>query len=141
MHPPYNLQVEIGCFVSSKAEDIDNSHINNDNLSVDQRVAKGKVEGVRFNKEAGRYFVVGDAVTVRVLATQPELVLAVDKKFIKPLLILDIHGVLGEREPWTQTKSRKREREFITRPFCDEFLEFCFERFEVAGMISPAHQL
>lgn len=64
----------------------------------------GRVAGVRFNRVECRPFQVGDVVHVyphQMLPKLPSkkpgqlLSLAIDKKYIKPLLIFDIHGVLG----------------------------------------------
>mmetsp|Transcript_18982 Transcript_18982/g.35387 ORF Transcript_18982/g.35387 Transcript_18982/m.35387 type:complete len:628 (+) Transcript_18982:229-2112(+) len=90
----------------------------------------GVIQGVRFNVQENRSFRIGDVVTVILLEVEPCVVLAIDKVFIKPLLIFDVHGVLGERMPFQQHS--KTPRRFITRPHCEEFLKFCFQHFEVA---------
>jgi hypothetical protein len=96
----------------------------------------GKITGVRFNKQENRPFEVGDVIQVHTLNEAYPLVLVIEKKYIKPLLIFDVHGVLGERQPYQEGLAkllrRKPTREFITRPHCEEFLDFCFEHFEVA---------
>lgn len=95
----------------------------------------GKVDGIRFNRKENRLFQMGDLVQVYVQQKKP-LVLSLDKQFVRPLLIFDVHGVLGERTPFHGggkfNKKSGTTREFVTRPHCKEFLEFCFEHFEVA---------
>lgn len=88
----------------------------------------GEVNGVRYNLKENRSFQAGDLVKVTILKLEP-LILSMDKAFIKPLLIFDVHGVLGYRIPFQKNTFN---RAFITRPHCQEFLEFCFQHFEVA---------
>ena len=100
----------------------------------------GQVCGVRYNRKECRSFQVGDIVHVHPYPANPQF-LCIDKKYIKPLLIFDIHGVLGERLPFQEGLSknmgRKVARKFITRPHCEDFLDFCFENYEV-GVWSSA---
>ncbi len=53
------------------------------------------------------------------------------RDFVRPLVILDVNGVLGEREPY-DPNSRSKKRKFQPRPFADAFLDFCKDRFELA---------
>ena len=85
------------------------------------------IHGISFNRKEGRNFQKGDQVSVIVTSENPfRIVLA--KDFVKPLLIFDMHGVLGEREPFQKGKPRR----FIRRPYSQEFIHFCAERFEIA---------
>jgi hypothetical protein len=114
----------------------------------------GVINGVRFNRVENRRFQVGDVVRIyykglsspknslqknipfknRQLADA--VVFSIDKMYIKPLLIFDVHGVLGERVPFEEalakSNGKKVVREFVPRPYCKEFLDFCFKHFEVA---------
>lgn len=60
--------------------------------------------------------------------SQSPLQIALTKDYVKPLLIFDMHGVLGEREPFQKGKPRR----FIRRPHCEEFVKYCAERYEIA---------
>lgn len=88
---------------------------------------EGSIHGISFNRQQGRNFRVGDNITVVVTSEDP-LQIALTKEYVKPLLIFDMHGVLGEREPFQKGKPRR----FIRRPFCEEFIKFCSERYELA---------
>jgi hypothetical protein len=90
----------------------------------------GTVNGVRYNLVEKRAFATGDVVRVRVQQLQPSVVMSIEKSFIKPLLVFDVHGVLGERTPFQ--KYSKKTRKFVLRPHCEEFLKFCFKYYEVA---------
>jgi hypothetical protein len=50
---------------------------------------------------------------------------------VKPLLILDLNGVLGEREPY-DINSPGALRKFRRRPWCDEFLQLMSQYYEIA---------
>jgi hypothetical protein len=93
-------------------------------LSTDQ---EGSIHGISFNRKEGRNFQKGDQVSVIVTSKKP-FQIALTKDFVKPLLIFDMHGVLGEREPFQKGKPRR----FIRRPHSQEFIRFCAERFEIA---------
>ena len=86
------------------------------------------IKGVRFNRQKNRLFQVGDIIEVIVRELNP-LKLAVEKKYIKPLLVFDIHGVLGARQPFQR---KNVDRKFMLRPHCREFLQSCFDNFEIA---------
>lgn len=47
---------------------------------------------------------------------------------VKKLLILDLNGLLLHRHP---PGDPRRHREFVTRQHCRDFLDMCFERFDV----------
>ena len=51
--------------------------------------------------------------------------------FVRPLLILDINGVLGVRESY-DASNQKKTRRFEVRPSTAAFLRFLRQRFEVA---------
>jgi hypothetical protein len=50
------------------------------------------------------------------------------EEYVKPLLIFDMNGVLGDREPFRP----KQKRRFFKRPHLEEFLEYCTQHFEIA---------
>lgn len=89
--------------------------------------AEGNIHGISFNRQQRRNFRVGDNVSVVVTSEEP-FQIALTKEYVKPLLIFDMHGVLGEREPFQKGKPRR----FIRRPFCEDFIKFCSERYELA---------
>jgi hypothetical protein len=88
---------------------------------------QGLIQGISFNRKLGRNFRNGDRVEVIVMSQSP-LQIALTKDYVKPLLIFDMHGVLGEREPFQKGKPRR----FIRRPHCEEFVKYCAERYEIA---------
>lgn len=56
-----------------------------------------------------------------------ELVLT--PEYVRPLLILDINGPLGNREPYV---SNTHKRTFIARKYFTEFLSLCSQYYEIA---------
>ena len=52
------------------------------------------------------------------------------REFVRPLLILDVNGVLGERGPFDP--NNRKNRKFQRRPYAEEFLDFCKDKFEIA---------
>eukprot|EP00516_Mucochytrium_quahogii_P002685 CAMPEP_0203750532 /NCGR_PEP_ID=MMETSP0098-20131031/4745_1 /ASSEMBLY_ACC=CAM_ASM_000208 /TAXON_ID=96639 /ORGANISM=" , Strain NY0313808BC1" /LENGTH=1044 /DNA_ID=CAMNT_0050639877 /DNA_START=403 /DNA_END=3534 /DNA_ORIENTATION=- len=48
-----------------------------------------------------------------------------------PLIILDLNGVLVDRGAF-KNRHEGNGRRYAKRPFCDEFIRFCFENFRVA---------
>jgi hypothetical protein len=86
------------------------------------------ISGVFFNAKTKRTFLVGDHIEIIITKLSP-LEVCLTKEFMRPLLIFDMHGVLGEREPY---KARVRKRKFIRRPYCEEFISLCSRYFELA---------
>ncbi|XP_042499171.1 uncharacterized protein LOC122077322 [Macadamia integrifolia] len=91
--------------------------------SCDGNVMKDVVSGGSINKE------------VFVLEKLPALPGRSPHSSRKKLLILDLNGLLADIVPFTPigyTPDRKiAYKSLFKRPFCDDFLKFCFERFEV----------
>ena len=85
------------------------------------------ISGISYNRKVRRKFKKGDEVHVIIVSEDP-LQVSLTKEYVKPLLIFDMHGVLGEREPYKKGKPRR----FIRRPFSQEFIHFCAELFEIA---------
>ncbi|KAM3217699.1 hypothetical protein P3L10_027142 [Capsicum annuum] len=71
------------------------------------------------------------------------LYLPLEKLYLGPkkkLLVINLGGLLSHRvhrQHWLSVQSYKPDLIFFKRPFCDEFLKFCLERFEV-GIWSSA---
>jgi hypothetical protein len=91
------------------------------------------VHGIIFNAKTQALFVPGDAVHLLITKITPLIEASLSKEYVRPLLIFDMHGVLGEREPWeTSRGGGKRQRRFIKRPYCEEFILLCSNYFELA---------
>ena len=56
----------------------------------------------------------------------------------RTLVVLDLNGVLVDRKPYhTRNSSSSNhgnngQHDYARRPFCDEFVDFCFRHFDVA---------
>ena len=48
-----------------------------------------------------------------------------------PLLVLDLNGVLLNRRSFHERRKGRRGNSMQLRPFCMEFLQFCFQHFRV----------
>jgi hypothetical protein len=90
----------------------------------------GFVKSVLFSSYHGRPFQKGDDVQVICKSVQP-LELFLLPEFVRPLLILDINGVLGERTGF-DPKNPNSQRGFRRRRHHREFLEMCAQYFEIA---------
>jgi hypothetical protein len=69
----------------------------------------------------------GDEIEVICLTLQP-ITLALSPTYIRPLLIVDVNGPLGNRAPYEPNSSRK----FLRRKYSKEFLECCSRYYEIA---------
>jgi hypothetical protein len=76
---------------------------------------------------SGEEYQHGDAIQVICLTSQP-YTLALSPAYVRPLLIVDVNGPLGNRAPYEPNSYRK----FITRKYAKEFLEFCSQYYEIA---------
>lgn len=92
---------------------------------------KGFVPKILFNNKEKRLFQRGDKVQVRCTSKDPSLELSLAPEYVRPLLILDINGPLGERESYSESEPTKR-RSFAKRNHLQEFLAFVSAHFEVA---------
>ena len=90
----------------------------------------GVVKNILYNAYLGRHFQKGDDVRVVCHSTRP-LELFLQPEYVRPLLILDINGVLGERSSF-DSKSPSSTRGFRTRRHYREFLAMCSAYFELA---------
>mmetsp|Transcript_9994 Transcript_9994/g.15088 ORF Transcript_9994/g.15088 Transcript_9994/m.15088 type:complete len:473 (-) Transcript_9994:427-1845(-) len=88
------------------------------------------IRDMYYNAKEKRLFIKGDKASVIVTSTNPFRV-CLTKEYVRPLLILDIHGVIGDREPFN--KNSRTGRKFIKRPYFEEFLALCEEHFEIAA--------
>ena len=88
-----------------------------------------------YNYKLDRLFIVDDEITVIVLShDKSKLTLCPSKEYVRPLVILDVNGVLGEREPFDENNPTVL-RKFFPRPYVKEFLQFCAEKFELGCII------
>jgi hypothetical protein len=93
--------------------------------------SEGYISGITFNAQTKRQFNKGDIVRVIVTSITNTVELVLTKEYVRPLLIFDMHGVLGERVPFEQ-RGRDGKRRFIRRPFVEDFIELCSQHFEIA---------
>mmetsp|Transcript_19917 Transcript_19917/g.33572 ORF Transcript_19917/g.33572 Transcript_19917/m.33572 type:complete len:1191 (+) Transcript_19917:54-3626(+) len=93
--------------------------------------SKGFVSRIFYNNQEKRPFQKGDRVQVQCLSTSPSVVLCLTPEYVRPLIILDINGPLGERAPYNPGEPSKK-RVFNKRNYLQDFLRFVSERFEVA---------
>jgi hypothetical protein len=82
---------------------------------------------IYFNAKEKRKFVIGDSIEVILTSTGVFLT----KEYIRPLLIFDMHGVLGERETY-EKRSSSGKRRFVRRPYCEDFIKMCADHYELA---------
>jgi hypothetical protein len=88
------------------------------------------IHGILHNAQTSQPFHPGDMIHLVITNLQP-LEASLTKEYVRPLLIFDMHGVLGEREPW-EKRRKDGKRRFIKRPYCEEFIRFCSQHFELA---------
>jgi hypothetical protein len=88
------------------------------------------IHGILFNAQTREPFHPGDVIHVVITSLQP-VEASLTKEYVRPLLIFDMHGVLGEREPW-EKRRKDGKRRFIKRPHCEEFIRYCSQHFELA---------
>lgn len=102
-------------------------------VEVADRGRRGLVDGFRFNARERRPFEVGDRLQVICRGDNGAGLasLCPAAEFVRPLIILDINGVLGAREAFNQ-KDPKRNRKFVVRPSALDFISFVSQLFEVA---------
>mmetsp|Transcript_12108 Transcript_12108/g.18297 ORF Transcript_12108/g.18297 Transcript_12108/m.18297 type:complete len:482 (-) Transcript_12108:49-1494(-) len=93
-------------------------------------IKHGLINNIFYNAKKSRPFVRGDDIEVIITSVDP-LAMALEKPYVRPLLIFDMHGVLGEREPYEQ-RSKTGKRKFIRRPYCVDFIQFCARHYELA---------
>jgi hypothetical protein len=98
--------------------------------SVSKKFREITVHGIIFNAKTQSLFVPGDLVTLLITKITP-LEASLTKEYVRPLLIFDMHGVLGEREPWGK-RQKDGKRRFIKRPYSEEFIQLCSNHFELA---------
>ena len=91
----------------------------------------GLVSGTFYNNKKKRPFQKGDKVQVFCIAKESNVELCLSPEYMRPLLILDINGPLGERTAF-DVKDRKKKRTFIKRNHLQEFLSLVSEHYEVA---------
>lgn len=90
----------------------------------------GFVKSILFSAFHGRPFQKGDDVKVICKSAHP-LELFLLPEYVRPLLILDINGVLGERTGF-DPKNPTSARGFRHRRHHREFIEMCSQYFELA---------
>lgn len=95
-----------------------------------KKIREISIHGIIFNAKTNAPFVSGDIVKIMITNVNP-LEASLTKEYVRPLLIFDMHGVLGEREPW-EKRRKDGKRRFIKRPYCEEFIRFCANHFELA---------
>lgn len=88
------------------------------------------IHGILFNAKTSQPFHSGDVIHILLTNLQP-LDGCLTKEYVRPLLIFDMHGVLGEREPW-EKRRKDGKRRFLKRPYCEEFIHYCSQYFELA---------
>lgn len=72
----------------------------------------------------------GDKIKIICLNKKPYR-FTLTTEYVKPLVILDLNGVLGEREPYN-TNSPQSIRKFCRRPWASEFLTELSKHYEIA---------
>lgn len=82
--------------------------------------------GLTFNAKTKRNFEMNEIIHIQCTSLTP-IQYTITKEYIKPLLIFDMHGVLGEREEFQHKK-----RKFIKRPHCVEFIKLLAQYYELA---------
>ena len=93
--------------------------------------SEGFISGILYNAKEKRPFQKGDDIRVLCTSVGKAADFVITKEYIRPLLIFDMHGVLGERVPFEQ-RTRDGKRRFIRRPFVEDFIELCSQHFEIA---------
>lgn len=87
----------------------------------------GFIKNIIKNKN-NNFFRKGDIVEVICINKNPiQLVLL--PEYVRPLLILDVNGPLGNRAPFDGNLGR---RVFVTRKYTEEFLSLCSQYYEIA---------
>jgi hypothetical protein len=89
------------------------------------------VSRIFFNNCEKRPFQKGDKITVHCVSKIPTVELCLTSEYVRPLLVLDINGPLGERSSYNPGEPSKK-RIFNKRNHLQEFLQFVSEHFEVA---------
>ena len=69
---------------------------------------------LKYNRKMKKTFQVGDKVHALV-TSQAKRFACLTKEYVQPLIILDVNGILGEREPYDPSNPKKR-RSFAERP-------------------------
>jgi hypothetical protein len=93
------------------------------------RVTEGFVKDAVWNNLTKQKFKENDQVDVKCfqLGTN-DFRFHLTEKYVKPLLIFDMNGVLGDREPFRAGHKRK----FVKRPYLDDFLQKFSQHFVFA---------
>lgn len=92
---------------------------------------QGFVPRVLFNNKDKRPFQKGDKIKVRCVSKEPVVELCLTAEYVRPLLILDINGPLGDRSSYCP-KDKGKKRTFTKRNHLDSFLSLVAEHFEIA---------
>lgn len=94
-------------------------------------------QAISYNNESWKFY-------LKVIGDTSLLPKADDSNFRKKLVVIDVNGLLADvvllpREGYKAEKTQQYQADIILpgsravfkRPYCDEFLQFCFERFNV----------
>jgi hypothetical protein len=83
-----------------------------------------------YNTKLERPFIPDDNLAVIITSTEGHSIsVCPTREYVRPLIIIDINGVLGEREKFV---GEGIERRFTPRPHAREFLSHCSTHFEIA---------
>jgi hypothetical protein len=80
-------------------------------------------------KPNGRLYSRGDKIQVKCIRLNPTVQLVLLPQYVRPLLIVDVNGPLGNRAPFDPNHGC---RIFVPRPYCQEFLNLCSQYYEIA---------
>jgi hypothetical protein len=98
-------------------------------------LAMALMPGFRFNARQRRPYICGDELQVtcpsEMVGSSGLREVCPTSAFVRPLIILDINGVLGVREAYNSAQP-SRNRRFIVRDSAPEFVASCAELFEIA---------
>ena len=92
---------------------------------------QGFVSRIFFNNKEKRNFQKGDKIQVQCIAKEPIVELCLTSEYVRPLLVLDINGPLGERTSYNP-KDKLKKRTFTKRNHLQTFLSLVSNHYEIA---------